>query len=402
MKLPSVNKGFALLEILIVLGIVATIAGGGWYVKNLGEQQVAVQQGNNALDAAKKLQQTLNEQADNQQKVIDKIETAANSTSSKWKTYRNEQYGFEFRYPEEFSLKINEHGSVFLSYKIDGKNNDDQIGTLEISARGNISYQLKDYCSYHEQVYFCRTEPVPNTDASYSDSNKEVSLNGYDAIYFTLLGIGEDSMYLVKSPNGQVWSLRIYDTTYGSDLNLYSEFKSKLNQILSTFKFFEPIPSGWKTYRNERYGFEFQYPSEWLISKKDILEGNRVLIAQPSDYLKSREDSFYKGFLGVDRLNSNSGSIDNGSANPDELPMNKWFTSYYEYDFLATAVQSSSSRKIDGYQAIFIKPNEGIGTVYYTYVFKNKEVFSIFYAGNTKEQDQIGSAFLSSFKFIKP
>jgi hypothetical protein len=153
------------------------------------------------------------------------------------KTYSNPQYGLEFIYPIGFSLEVDEDDSIFLSYKVYAKNNNSQIGALEIEKIGSTPYQLKDYCSHNKQMDFCITEPIPDTDAPYASSTKEVSLNGYNAIYITMKGIGEESVYLVKSPKGEAWSLRIYDTTFGADPKSSEEFQEKLNQILSTFKF---------------------------------------------------------------------------------------------------------------------------------------------------------------------
>jgi len=44
--------------------------------------------------------------------------------------------------------------------------------------------------------------------------------------------------------------------------------KRILNQILSTFKFIEDKTANWKTYRNEEYGFEIKYPSNFFVESE--------------------------------------------------------------------------------------------------------------------------------------
>ncbi|MFH1029733.1 MAG: hypothetical protein V1770_00560, partial [bacterium] len=48
--------------------------------------------------------------------------------------------------------------------------------------------------------------------------------------------------------------------------------KDKFFEILSTFKFIDQEISteNWKTYRNEEYGFELKYPSEWEIAAENL------------------------------------------------------------------------------------------------------------------------------------
>lgn len=80
----EMQKGFGLLGILIALTVVVLATGGGlYYYRN---QQLAT---NN-------LQQAVDDKS-----VV--VNESAVDTSS-WKTYRNEQYGLEFKYPSDWKI----------------------------------------------------------------------------------------------------------------------------------------------------------------------------------------------------------------------------------------------------------------------------------------------------------
>ncbi len=62
--------GFALLEVIIVLAILALLFGGGWYAKNLQREQSMIETGVDAQKKAIEVKQQLEKQARDQQKMI--------------------------------------------------------------------------------------------------------------------------------------------------------------------------------------------------------------------------------------------------------------------------------------------------------------------------------------------
>jgi prepilin-type N-terminal cleavage/methylation domain-containing protein len=67
------RKGFALIEILIVVAVIALLAGGGWYVAHLKNEQAAVTNGRNAEQQAKQAVQQVNQLTQQEQNAMDQI-----------------------------------------------------------------------------------------------------------------------------------------------------------------------------------------------------------------------------------------------------------------------------------------------------------------------------------------
>ena len=210
------NKGFSTIVLVIIL---AVLVGGGYAVwqKQLGS------------------------------------EASKSGITADWKTYRNDEYGFEFKYPINLtfreSLPSGTNGTVMFSNPNDGM--------VEFNA-----------------TVFLNTEQLSKGLDSWVDQG-EVLIDGQKAR--KMIAENENStniLYLIASKN----------TSISFSQNNFGE------QILSTFKFIDQTTdtSNWKTYRNDKYGFEFKYPVERTAftfdadNKISNVDRNK-LIPAPSD-----------------------------------------------------------------------------------------------------------------------
>lgn len=143
-----------------------------------------------------------------------------------WKTYTNTEYGFEVKYP--VGGQVDELDSKIVIFS-DAKNR--EVG-------GGVSTII---------VWQSPTDTI-----SRGAKSTFAGKTAYKEVVPS--EIGNDFSRIVV-PLGR------NDIVIDSPLN-----NTGLDQILSTFKFIEPIsavPVDWKTYTNTQYGFEFRYPGDW-------------------------------------------------------------------------------------------------------------------------------------------
>lgn len=122
-----------------------------------------------------------------------------------WKTYRNEEFGFEFRHP--LASKVEEDFSKAVNNFLVVDNQKQYLFSLQVyfvNEDGDVQTWLKD---------FSRT-------IKYSTTS--LKLNGYDAIYALSNSSVADSFYIIKN---------------GNKLFVFDDAGIGPKEILSTFKF---------------------------------------------------------------------------------------------------------------------------------------------------------------------
>jgi hypothetical protein len=170
-----------------------------------------------------------------------------------WKTYRNEKYGFEFEYPDTLFLAKQEKGILILS----------SFSTTDIEASPVsdlvISIEEIKTSSYEDAQSHIKNLPTYLEGVGPYEKNINETLVYINTI--KLYGGGEG---VSKSYYFPKFVLVFAYANNGAE----NKFKDSEEKILSTLKFTEKDETAdWKTYRNEKYGISFQYPSSWLLEK---------------------------------------------------------------------------------------------------------------------------------------
>lgn len=97
---PRAKGGFSLLGIIIAIAVIAFLAGGGLYFSKIGQQKSLLETGIEAKKKAEELKGIIEGQ---QERVTQALGEPAKIDTSNWKTYRNDQYGFEVQYPSNWA-----------------------------------------------------------------------------------------------------------------------------------------------------------------------------------------------------------------------------------------------------------------------------------------------------------
>jgi hypothetical protein len=298
-------------------------------------------------------------------------------TDSDSKTYTNDQYGFEFNYPNYWSSQLDPDGVAFTLENQGDAFNPVLVGNFNATTFTDIekwfSYEYKD------------RKDITKTN---------ITISGQSALQIDLAALAHGNLVefdLIK--NGILFNFK-FD----------SASNKEINQILSTFKFLDYTihTSGTnKIYTNTKYGYEFQYPSNWQASH---LSGWAVIdpqVKSPDNITYINSDENIKAYEGIKSGTVYGEGADNNISITVE-PSSKSLKDIIAEKQKDPAVVGITAVTFAG-QPAYEMSEGGFGVYFYIITKKDNNLFTIRfgYKGDRLSLSPEENQILSTFKFTK-
>lgn len=165
-----------------------------------------------------------------------------------WQTYENKKYKYSINYPGNMSVDnppAEEAQWVSIS-------RNDPAGLLLNIGTGNASFVGKDIKKdcFIDAKYF-KTITADENEIALCINDSDSKTESLSVL------IPKDKNKLSSNPFDYILIEGQYEK------NQVEKYRDLFEKIISTFKFTDSNEvAGWQTYRNEKYGFEFQYPKD--------------------------------------------------------------------------------------------------------------------------------------------
>ena len=197
---------------------------------------------------------------------IEKPEKVEDETAN-WETYRNDDIGFLMKYPSDWEVGIfskGEYGAITFDHR-------DELGylcSILVSKSLNYDDERGRPITFEEMVTDLETkgEEIVSDITGQGVRNlsmEQIIIDNIPAIKLCWLNDYGDRGCIVFS----VLEKDIFSINHMSK-SKQEKCQNTFNQILSTFRFIKiDETSNWKIYRNEGYGFEVKYPTEYTLEE---------------------------------------------------------------------------------------------------------------------------------------